>query len=90
MRSKKPYWMRCLLTLDQTVNVFIFNGDEDHTISGRVGYKALLTQGFLWLLAERIINAIFYFDEDHCFNSIEWDRLEGTEAEKDTLRSSTK
>lgn len=88
MRSKKPYWMRCLLTLDQTVNVFIFNGDEDHTVSGRVGFKALLTQGRFWLSWQWLINKLFWFEEDHCFNAIEWDRIGGTDGDKASLRAS--
>lgn len=55
--------------------MIFFNGSEDHTISGRVGYKAVTVGGWPWLLAERVINTIFFFDPDHCKNSIEWDEV---------------
>lgn len=74
MKKKKPYLKRLGLVFDQGLNVLLLNGHEDHTISGRVGYKAHTTKLKRWLIAEMVINAIFFWDEDHCYNSIEWDR----------------
>jgi hypothetical protein len=34
---KKPYWKRVLISIDQLVNVVLLNGDEDETISSRMG-----------------------------------------------------
>lgn len=76
MKSQKSYALRVLIALDQFINVLILNGDEDHTISGRVGAKALITQKWYWLWTEKFINTLFWFDKDHCYNSIEWDRFE--------------
>ena len=73
--SRKSYILRLLISVDQFVNVLLLNGDEDHTISGRVGYKAYSTGDWKWKLAEKIIDTLFFFDERHCYSSIEWDRI---------------
>ena len=70
----QPRWFRLLKVIDQFFNVLILNGHEDVTISGRVGYKAYTTKEKKWIYAERFINALFFWDHNHCFNSIEWDR----------------
>jgi hypothetical protein len=75
MPSNKNYVLRVLIALDQLANVVLLNGHEDHTISGRVGYKAYKTKRWYWKLAEKLINTMFWFDKNHCYNSIEWDRV---------------
>lgn len=72
---KRSYLFRLLVAIDQLFNVLLLNGSEDHTISGRVGYKALTVGSWRWLALERVINTIFFFDPDHCRNSIEWDEV---------------
>lgn len=73
--KRKSYVLRLAIAFDQFLNVLFLNGSEDHTISGRVGYKAATIGSWYWLLAERIINTIFFFDPDHCRTSIEWDEV---------------
>lgn len=64
------YLFNLLILLDQAANTLL-GGDPDHTISGRVGYHATL--GKPWALkAEKWINAIFFWQEDHCKKAIEW------------------
>ena len=64
------YLFNILILADQTVNTFL-GGDPDHTISGRIGYHATL--GKPWALkAEKWVNAIFFWQEDHCKKAIEW------------------
>ena len=75
MKQPKPYYLRLLLAIDQFFNVLLLNGNEDHTISGRVGYKANKTKKKRWLFAEKVINTLFWFDKNHCYNSIEWDEV---------------
>jgi hypothetical protein len=75
MKNKKSYFLRLLIVVDAFFNVLLLNGSEDHTISGRVGYKAHKTKKRRWLLAEKIINTLFFFDNNHCYNSIEWDEV---------------
>lgn len=77
---QKSYAKRLLVSIDQFFNVLLLNGSEDHTISGRVGYKALTTKKRGWLIAEKVINTLFFFEPDHCRNAIEYDEL--TELEK--------
>ncbi|TMO97538.1 hypothetical protein [Pseudoalteromonas ruthenica] len=74
-KKQRSYWLRLLIAIDQLFNVLLLNGDEDHTISGRVGYKAMQTNKWYWLALEKVINAIFFFDKDHCRSSIEWDEV---------------
>ena len=75
MKKCKPYILKLLIAIDQLFNVLLFNGDEDHTISGRVGYKAFVTKKRKWLVLEKIINTAFFFDDNHCYKSIEWDEI---------------
>ncbi len=74
--KRKSYTLRLMISIDQFFNVLLLNGSEDHTISGRVGYKALTTQKKRWLYAEKLINTLFWFDKDHCRESIEYDEIE--------------
>ncbi len=73
MEHKRSYLMRVLLTIDQTLNVLYFNGSQDHTISGRVGYNSLTKGGWFWTLLHWFIDTLFWFDDDHCVHSIEKD-----------------
>lgn len=75
MKKKKSYILKLLIVIDAFFNVFLLNGSEDHTISGRVGFKALITKKKRWLIAEKVINTIFFFDKNHCYNAIEWDEV---------------
>ncbi len=59
-----------LIWIDQGFN-WLLGGSPDHTLSGRVGYNAL--KGKQWAIyCQEGINTIFFWDEDHCFESIEW------------------
>ena len=62
-----------LLALDQLVCGVIWLR-PDHTISGEVGYAAM--RGKRWgLIAESLIDAMPWFGQGHCRNSIEWDEV---------------
>jgi len=76
MTNKKSYIFRLMVSIDQLLNVLLLNGSEDHTISGHVGYRALVTHKKKWLYAERFINTLFWFDKGHCRESIEYDEIE--------------
>ncbi|MCG7550935.1 hypothetical protein [Pseudoalteromonas sp. Of7M-16] len=69
------YFMRLLIAIDQFFNVLLFNGSEDHTISGRAGYMAVKTQKWYWIALRKFIDALFFFDKNHCHNSVEWDEV---------------
>lgn len=69
---KKSYLKRILILITALINVLILNGSEDHTTSGRVGWKAKHTNKRRWLIARRVINMIF-LDRNHCQKSIEED-----------------
>ena len=75
MSKERSRTWRILIAIDQLFNVAFLDGSEDHTISGHVGYMALTTGKKKWLVAEYIINKIFWFDRDHCRNSIELDEV---------------
>lgn len=75
MKKLGKYLFNILIALDQLGNVLFLNGSPDHTISGRVGYKSFTTGKWYWKTAEKVINTLFWFDKDHCYNSIEWDEV---------------
>ena len=74
-KARKSYILRLLISVDQLFNVLLLNGNEDHTISGRVGYMSMSTNKWYWNLAEYLIDKLFWFDLKHCYNSIESDRV---------------
>lgn len=58
---------------DQDMLAFI-GGPEDHTISGHVGYMSM--QGHPeYIQAEKVIDTIVFWQDNHCFKSIEWDEV---------------
>jgi len=74
-KKQKSYGLRVLLAIDQLFNVVLLNGSEDMTISGKVGYNALTTKKKRWVIAEKAINTLFFFQPNHCYESIEWDEV---------------
>ena len=65
-----------LISVDQFFAVLLFGTHPDQTISGYVGYKALTTDKKRYKLYQWVINGLFRpFEKNHCFNAIEWDRL---------------
>lgn len=60
------YWKQVLIALDQVLNT-LFRGYADETLSSRAHRHAL--KGNPW--PERIINALLFFDKDHCRESYE-------------------
>lgn len=75
MIKKSKIW-KTLIIIDQLFAVWIFNANEDQTISGYVGYKAHTTNSKKYRFLEKGINWIFSpWEENHCFNAIEWDRI---------------
>lgn len=75
VKKQRSRILRLLITVDAFFNVLILNGSEDHTISGRVGYMSLTTDKKRWKYAEKFIDALFFFDPNHCYNSIEYDEI---------------
>lgn len=60
--------------LDQFFSGFIFL-KPDHTVSGEVGYARF--KGKRWgKIVAPLINGLFFWQEDHCYWSIEWDEAE--------------
>jgi hypothetical protein len=51
--------------------------NPDETISSCVGRHAVAQKKWA-LIAEKVINALFWFQPDHCRNAIEWDELGGS------------
>ena len=82
MREKKVWWIVILNSLlkwlarvaawmSQTVNLFLLFGHHDQTISARC-YVNRCQPGWRW--AYRIINVIFFWQDDHCASSFEADK----------------
>ena len=70
---KKSYFKRILILCTALCNVLILNGSEDHTTSGRVGWKCEYESNKFWRLAKKAINSLFFWQDDHCKDSIETD-----------------
>ncbi len=65
-----------LIAIDQFFAVLLFGTNPDQTISGYVGYKALTTDKKRYKLYQWFINLLFRpWQENHCYESIEWDRI---------------
>lgn len=85
MNAVGKYFWKILISIDQLGNVVFLNGSPDHTISGHVGYYSQL--GRKWaIVLEYIINGIFFWDYNHCYNSIEWHVIERDGIYKDSHR----
>ena len=63
------YFRRLFVAVDQLVNV-IFGGDEDETVSSRLGKDALRGRKFACVMC-RVLDLI---DKDHCDKAVERDR----------------
>lgn len=65
-----------LIAIDQFFAVLLFGTNPDQTISGYVGYKALTTDKKRYKLYQWFINLLFRpWQKNHCYESIEWDRI---------------
>jgi hypothetical protein len=65
MEKMGNQFIRIAAWLSQGVNVLLLGGHHDETVSARAYRRA-------WPL-RHVINAIFFFQEDHCYQSHMWD-----------------
>lgn len=77
----KTYFFNILIGFDQTVNT-LFGGYPDETISARAWRLRNKTK--LWKLAHTSINALFFFQPNHCYKAYkaEVKRLQSPKAEQ--------
>ena len=59
---RPAYLIRLLDSISQTLNVALLNGDANESISGRA-YREN------WATTVKIIDAVLFFDPDHCRNA---------------------
>jgi len=57
--------------LSQLLNVILFNGTPSETISSRVYRRGILQGSNRWILYSKVINTIFFWQDDHCRSSYE-------------------
>lgn len=69
IEEKKPYWKRVLISIDQFFNT-IADGDEDETISSRMGKHLAKRDCPFCNFMCGLLNLI---QKDHCKKSIEKD-----------------
>ena len=62
----KNYTRRVLIAFDQLVNA-LCKGYPDETISARAW--RLKDQSKFWMVMEMVIDGIFFFDPNHCYES---------------------
>lgn len=67
--SKKYIW-KVAIALDQLLNTLLA-GWPDETLSSRTYRLANLAdcKKKRWVIAEKVINAIFFWQKDHCYQS---------------------
>lgn len=57
--------MQKLISLDQALNAWLFNGWADETISARA-YRNSAQGKRKWVTFERWINRLFFWQKNHC------------------------
>lgn len=57
----------------QAINVIVFGGMPDETVSGRCYREGVLGGSRRWARRRRIVDAVFFWDIDHCRRSHEND-----------------
>ena len=67
------FWIKqSLISLDQTINAFVFVGWSDETLSSR---SWRLRDKPHFFIVHKVIDTIFFFDDNHCKESFESERL---------------
>lgn len=61
--GRRPYWLSILIAVDQLANALLW-GYVDETLSSRAHRCA--PDKRRWAVAENVINAIFFWEPDHC------------------------
>lgn len=62
-------WLRLAALGSQLINVLLFNGSPDETVSGRAYRQGVLMQHAGWARARRVIDRVFWWDGEHCYKS---------------------
>lgn len=70
----KFYILQNLIAIDQLFNVLL-GGYADETLSSRA-WRAYYDKKPFGLVFKPVIDTIFFFDKDHCFNSFLSERLD--------------
>jgi hypothetical protein len=52
--------------LSQLVNVALFNGHNDESLSARAHRQGTIRGKAMWLLYVAVINRVFFWEADHC------------------------
>jgi len=60
IKLRPSYLDRVFDSLSQVLNVLFLNGDANESISGRA-------HRLEWNIVELIINAVFFWEPDHCY-----------------------
>lgn len=64
--DRRPYIFRFLDCFTQTFNTWILNGSPDESTSGRAYFRQFYKPTKFWRVMYKIINTIFFLEEDHC------------------------
>ena len=66
------YLLKLWVLVSQTLNVVLFNGDPDMTVSSRCYIQR---HKKYWGVAYDVINRLFFFQDNHCKSSFDADYL---------------
>ena len=67
------YLLRTALAIDQLLNVLLCNGEPDETMSS-AAYR-MERDGRFWGFMRPVIDALFWFQKDHCRKAYESELL---------------
>ncbi len=62
--KKRPRWLRLLLVLDQFLNVLIWNGSQDETVSSHIGRR--IKSGKANRFEKILCNLLRRLEKGHC------------------------
>jgi hypothetical protein len=65
---ERPRWLRALLAIDQLLNVLLWNGSENETISSHIGRR--MKNNKANVIDKCLCSILRKIESKHCFKSI--------------------
>ena len=62
--AKRTRWFRLLLVLDQMLNVLLWNGSQDETVSSHIGRR--IESGTATWFDKKLCSVLRWLEADHC------------------------
>jgi hypothetical protein len=69
----RPRLCRLATLASQTLNVLLFDGNPDESVSARAYRKGVVEGDPVWARARRWIDRVFWWEPDHCHKAHQHD-----------------